>query len=136
MIRFFSNVRRHAPFAKQEALRHLTLLILVMTLALLATGCSSWERQTYQSLAASKAVIDRVAADYATGAIPQTVENRQAIERARLVQTAAVEAFRAYAEAKVAGQGSAGLDKLRLETISALQQIPAVLAPLQAINKS
>jgi hypothetical protein len=97
------------------------LCVIIPACALLAGCVSSWDRTTYASLAASKAVIDCAVAGYnhfdadirhacagdsanATQDaafdprafyLPQTREAQQAVEKARQAQIAAVDAFAA-----------------------------------------
>jgi hypothetical protein len=117
-----------------------------------STGCytpSSWERDTYATLAAGKAVIDCAVAGYnhfdgdirhacaanpddpgfnaADFYLPQIREAQQAIEKARQVQTAAVEAFAGYAVAKVAKDSSATVTQKQAAVVDYLQQLPALL---------
>src|ERR1051326_4531983 len=101
----------------------LALCVALPATALLAGCVSSWEQATYASLAASKAVIDCAVAGYnhfdadiryACAAdpqdpafdttkfyLPQTRDAQQAGGKARQAQEAAVEAFSAYAVARL-----------------------------------
>ena len=103
--------------------RVLALCAIMPASGLLAGCVSSWDRSTYASLAASKALIDCAVAGYnhfdadirhacaadpddaafdpRTFYLPQTRAAQQAVEKARQVQIVAVEAFAAYAVAKV-----------------------------------
>ena len=122
----------------------------------LLTGCfNSWERDTYASLAASKTVIDCAVAGYnhfdadirhacaanpddpafepATFYLPQTQETQQAIEKARQVQVAAVEAFEAYAVAKLAKDKTAPLVERQTAVAGYLRQLPALLNAVRAL---
>jgi len=117
--------------------------------ALLAGCVSSWDQTTYASLAASKALIDCAVAGYnhfdadirhACASdpqdaafdphvfyLPQTREAQQAVEKARQVQIAAVDAFAAYAVAKVAKDKSATLQEKQAAVVGLLGQFPALL---------
>lgn len=110
-----------------------SLLAVALLSALALTACSNWDRTTYQTLAASKAVVDQASADYVAGHIPQTAQARQAIDAARQVQTAAVEAFKTYEMAKLAGKQATGLEQKRQQVIAILDQLPQVLDPVQKL---
>lgn len=132
-------------------------LVFALLLPLVAgtSGCySSWERSTYATLAVGKSVIDCAVAGYnhfdadirhacaanpddpafdpAGFYLPQTREAQQAIEKARQVQTACVEAFAGYAVAKVAGDKSASVAEKQALVISYLTQLPALLDAVRA----
>ncbi len=134
-------------------------VVVTMLLPLLAgnIGCvSSWERDTYATLATSKAVIDCAVAAYnrfdgdirhacaadpndphfdpAALYLPQTRETQQLIEKARQVQIASVDAFQAYAVAKVAHSNSATIAEKQAAVISSLQQLPALLSAIRALT--
>ncbi|HEX4604308.1 MAG TPA: hypothetical protein VH724_09965 [Candidatus Angelobacter sp.] len=105
--------------------------VVIPACALMAGCVSSWERSTYGALAASKALIDCAVAGYnhfdadirqacagdpADQAfdpqqfyLPQTRDAQQAVEKARQIQVAAVEAFAAYAVAKIGKDKTATL---------------------------
>ena len=122
----------------------------------LLTGCfNSWERESYATLAASKTVIDCAVAGYnhfdadirhacaanpddpafdpATFYLPQTREAQQAIEKARQVQVAAVEAFEAYAVAKLAKDRTVPLAEKQATVTTCLQQLPALLSAVREL---
>jgi hypothetical protein len=133
-------------------------LVLCVTLpacALLAGCVSTWDQTTYASLAASKALIDCAVAGYnhfdadirhacAGGAqdaafdphafyLPQTREAQQAVEKARQVQIAAVDAFAAYAVAKVSKDKSATLQEKQAAVVGLLEQFPALLNAVRGL---
>ncbi|WP_263415348.1 hypothetical protein [Terriglobus albidus] len=64
-------------------------------------GCNDFERKTFQTLSASKALIDQAQIDYETGTIPHTQTSYDAINKAKDAQTAAVRAFQTYEAAKL-----------------------------------
>lgn len=111
------------------------LLITVAGLALCAFACSNWDQQTYQTLSASKAVIDQAAADYNAGRIAQTASARTAITKARQAQTAAVDAFQIYAAAKIAAAPDQTIAAREQAVVAAVALIPPVLAALRAAIK-
>jgi len=127
--------------------------------ALLAGCVSSWDRTTYASLAASKALIDCAVAGYnhfdadirhacaadsqdatqdatfdpQTFYLPQTRDAQQAVEKARQVQVAAVNAFAAYAVAKLAKDKSATLQEKQAAVVALLEQFPALLNAVRGL---
>ncbi len=137
----------------------LTFCVIIPASALLAGCVSSWDRTTYASLAASKALIDCAVAGYnhfdadirhacaadpqnaaqdaafdpQTFYLPQTREAQQAVEKARQVQVAAVDAFAAYAVAKVAKDKSATLQEKQTAVIGLLEQFPALLNAVRGL---
>lgn len=79
-------------------------VLLVLGLAMLSlTGCSSFERNTFNSLSASKAVIDTAQKDYTAGTIKQTACTYAVINDAKAAQTVAVNSMLVYETAKNAG---------------------------------
>ncbi|MGC2694778.1 MAG: hypothetical protein WA738_03225 [Candidatus Angelobacter sp.] len=122
----------------------------------MVTGCvNSWERTTYASLAASKALIDCAVAGYnhfdadirhacaadpqdpafdpAKFYLPQTRAAQQAVEQARQIQGATVEAFAAYAVAKVGKDQTVSLAEKQAAVVAYLQQLPTLVNALQAL---
>ncbi|HET9183240.1 MAG TPA: hypothetical protein VFP59_13975 [Candidatus Angelobacter sp.] len=147
---------KQSPLPGTNPAADLTKVTRVLALALLlpmmigTSGCyNSWERSTYATLAAGKAVIDCAVAGYnhfdpdirqacsanpgdpafdpAQFYLPQTRAAQQAIEKARQVQTACVEAFAGYAVAKVAKDKSASIAEKQALVVSYLAQLPALL---------
>lgn len=126
------------------------MFCLLVPATALFSGCvNSWEQTTYASLAASKALIDCAVAGYnhfdadirhacaadpedpafdaAKFYLPQTRDAQQAVEKARQLQVAAVEAFSAYAVAKVGRDKNVAIQEKQAAVISYLQQLPAVV---------
>lgn len=137
----------------------LVLCVTIPACALLAGCVSTWDQTTYASLAASKALIDCAVAGYnhfdadirhACAAssqdaaqdaafdpqifyLPQTREAQQAVEKARQAQIAAVDAFAAYAVAKVAKDKSATLQQKQAAVVGLLEQFPALLNAVRGL---
>ncbi|QEE30790.1 hypothetical protein FTW19_23990 [Terriglobus albidus] len=65
-------------------------------------GCNDFERKTFQTLSASKTLIDKAQIDYETGTLPHTQASYDAINKAKDAQTAAVRGFQLYEAAKLA----------------------------------
>jgi hypothetical protein len=130
-------------------------LSIMIPMSVLLGGCvSSWERSTYASLAASKALVDCAVASYnhfdadirhACASdpedpvfdpqqfyLPQTHEAQQAVEKARQIQVATVEAFAAYAVAKV-GKSTATLQEKQAAVIAYLEQLPALVNAVRGL---
>jgi hypothetical protein len=135
-------------------------LVLCVAVPALLAGCvSSWDQTTFASLAASKALIDcavagynhfdadirhACAADAQDGTqdtpfdsqafyLPQTHEAQQTVEKARQVQIAAVDAFAAYAVAKVAKDKSFTLQEKQAAVVGLLKQFPALLNSVRGL---
>jgi hypothetical protein len=81
----------------------LARLSIFLALPLLLCGCSTFERDTFNSLAASKAVIDQAQADYTSGTIKQTSCTYTVINDAKAAQTLAVNGMVIYETEKAAG---------------------------------
>ena len=110
------------------------LLIAMLPLCLLASACSSWERTTFQSLSASKAVIDQAAIDYNTGAIPKSSTNQALITQARNAQTTAVDSMVAYEGIKTsAASNTSGLSAQQATVDAALAAIVPLVAQIKAL---
>ena len=78
------------------------LVASVLLGALGLTGCNDFERKTFQTLSASKALIDQAQIDYETGTLPHTQASYEAINKAKEAQLVAVRAFQQYEAAKLA----------------------------------
>lgn len=132
------------------------ILCVVVPATALFSGCvSSWEQTTYASLAASKALIDCAVAGYnhfdadirhacavdpqdpafdpAQFYLPQTREAQDAVEKARQAQVAAVEAFAAYATAKIGKDKTTSLADKQAAVVSYLQQLPTLVNAIRAL---
>jgi hypothetical protein len=132
-----------------------TVLALVLPGMLLTSGCgNAWEQTTYATLAAGKALIDCAVAGYnhfdadirhacaadpndpafdpARFYIAETRDAQQAIEKARQVQIACVEAFEGYAVAKVGKDPAVSLAAKQAAVTGYLAQLPALLNAVRA----
>jgi len=148
---------KQSPLPDQEAkiagwtkISGVLALCLILPASMLMTGCvNSWDRSTYASLAASKALIDCAVAGYnhfdadirhACAAnpddpafdprpfyLPQTRDAQQAVEKARQIQIAAVEAFAAYAVVKVGKDKTSTVQEKQAAVIAYLEQLPILL---------
>lgn len=133
----------------------LALCVALPATALLAGCVSSWERTTYATLAASKALIDCAVAGYnrfdadirhacaadpedpafvpAKFYLPQTRDAQQAVEKARQAQVAAVEAFSAYAVAKLGRDKTVSVAQKQAAVLGYLAQLPALLHAVRTL---
>jgi hypothetical protein len=109
------------------------MLVLVLGLCGLMTGCTSFERTTFQTLSASKAVIDQAQIDYQAKAIPQTACSYALINDAKAAQTASVAAMVVYEEDKAAG---ASLTAQTAVVTGTIAQIPVLLVDLRGLYGS
>jgi hypothetical protein len=129
---------------------------LVLPACGLLAGCvSSWDQSTYASLAASKSVIDCAVAGYnhfdadirsscaadpqdaafdpQVFYLPQTHDAQQAVEKARQIQVTAVEAFAAYAVAKVGKDPTATVQAKQAAVTTYLGQLPTLLNAVRTL---
>jgi len=129
---------------------------LVLPMVALNTGCvNSWEKTTYATLSVSKTAIDCAVAGYnhfdadirrSCAADPgdpafdptkfylaQTRENQQYVEKARQAQVLAVEAFEAYAVAKVARDSSQSIAQKEAAVVSLLAQLSPLLDAVRGL---
>src|SRR5579859_4582078 len=131
------------------------LCVIIPACALLAGCVSTWDQTTYESLAASKALIDCAVAGYnhfdadirhacaanpqdpafdpAKFYLPQTREAQQAVEKARQAQVAAVEAFAAYAVAKLGKDKNASVQEKQAAVVGYLVQLPALVNAVRTL---
>ena len=105
----------------------------VIVISLLSAACSSWERQTYQTLAATRAVINQAVRDYQSGAIPRTPASYAVIHRARLADEAAVRAFETYAELRLGSQNTSQIAAAQAMVKTLMLQLPAIMSPLDLL---
>lgn len=108
----------------------------ILTIMLVATGCTDWERTTFQTLSASKATIDGAQADYEAGVIPKTQPAYAAITEAKKAQTAAVDALVAYESIKAAKGTQSALDAQQAIVAAALGQLAPLIAAIRALIPS
>jgi hypothetical protein len=106
----------------------------ILTLLLLAvTGCSDWERVTFQSLAASQAVIKQAQVDYEARTIPRTPAAFAAINQAKTLQTNAVEAMVVYENIKASKGTVAALDAQQQVVGGIVNELPPLIASIQLL---
>lgn len=93
------------------------------------TGCNDFERTSFQTLSASKAVIDTAQADYEAHKLPKTACTKALIESGKVAQTVAVNALMDY-DKVLAAHGDPAL------TQAAVISDLASLAPMVAQVKT
>ncbi len=106
-----------------------------LTLALIAAiGCTNWERQTFQALAASKATIDQAQVDYEAGTVlPHSTAAYNAINAAKAVQTTAVNQFLAYENLKATGAPQSALANAQVQVATAIAGLPPLITAIKAL---
>ena len=132
------------------------VLCVAIPVSVMLAGCgNAWEQATYSTLAASKALIDCAVAGYnhfdadirhacasnpedpafdpAKFYLPQTREAQQAVEKARQVQVAAVEAFAGYAVAKLGRDKSVSVAEKQAAVLTYLTQLPALINAVRTL---
>lgn len=120
---------------------------LTLTLiAVLLAGCADWERQTFQTLTAAKAVIDQASNDYNAGVIPKTAQNYLLLTKAQQAKDFAVTAFKSYWDVKsaveqelksgsITGSGAqAKLAAARAGVTAALRDLAPLLGEVRALR--
>lgn len=83
--------------------------VAVVMLLFLVAGCTSWERSTFQTLSAAKAVINQGKADYISGAIPVNKCSQAILNQATAADTLAVQGFDVYEQEKKAASSKTAL---------------------------
>jgi hypothetical protein len=111
----------------------ITIVVACAALLLGTTACNDWERQTFQVLAASKAVIDQAQDDYETSALPRTIPVYNAINAAKDAQTLVVQSMVTYEQLKASSASSDALTKQQAIVETALVRLPALIAAVKAL---
>jgi hypothetical protein len=89
------TLTRNRRFQVNKILAGLTL-----SLALITTGCNDFERNTFNTLSASNAVLKEAQADYEARKIPKTACAKAIIESGKSAQTVAVNGLLDYEKSK------------------------------------
>lgn len=105
-----------------------TLASVVLILCVL--GCTDFERTSFQTLSASKAVIDQAQTDYEARTIPHNACAYSIINDAKAVQTTAVNAMVVYEEEKAAKTDLTAQTAVVVGTLAAL---PAVIEQVKSL---
>ena len=125
------------------------LLLVILLPALGLSGCTTWERATFQSLSSAKATIDGAHAAYEVSAalpggscatvtagiacIPHTAAANAAITKAVQADTLTVQLMEQYEEDKAAGQSSTALNTAIVAVDNALTSLTTITAEVQAL---
>jgi len=112
----------------------LIFCLLAPLLALVLVGCNNWEQQTYQTLAASKAVIDTAGQQYNAGQLPQTPPVFKVITDARTAQTTAVDAFKEYLYLKASGATTTDLQAQQQAVTNAVANVGKLIADIKTLK--
>lgn len=126
-----SPMEGQRPVLAQKAVALMCCLALATTCL---TGCSNFERETYQTLATSKTVIDQAQADYEARKIPRTQAAFMIISAAKVEQTLAVQSMEAYEEIKFAKGSQSALDSQQAIVSAALAQLPAMIKAIEGLK--
>jgi len=105
----------------------------LIAICLFVAACTSWERSAFQTLSASKAVIDTAQADYESGTIPKTPQSYAAINAAKQLQTDAVNAMIVYENYKAQKASSGDLAAQQQVVSSILVKLPQLIAQIKAL---
>jgi hypothetical protein len=100
------------------------------------TGCTDWERTTFQSLSASKTLIDTAQVDYESRTIPHTLAVKTSIEQAKAVQTAAVEGLLTYEKIKTAKGTQTALEAQQAIVVASITQLAPLITSIKAAYSS
>lgn len=111
-------------------MKRLVSIAIALGMALSTVGCGDFERTSFQSLSASKAVIDQAQEDYEAKTLPQTAQAYAIINQAKTAQTVAVDAMLKYEAVKADKVAGASQQQV---VIVALAQIPVLIAQVKAL---
>lgn len=112
------------------------VLLLVAALGVASVGlggCSNWERQTYQTLAATQATINQAQDDYEAGTLPHNELAFEAVNKAKDAQKLAVQAFAAYEQLKQAKGSQTAIDAQQQIVAQALGLLPGLIVDVKAL---
>ena len=121
------------------------LWIFALAVLLIVTagfGCSSWERQTFQLLAADKGLIDQAFDDYNSGKISNTPAIHDLLNTAKSKHNDVTQLFLSYvqAEQQAKSQCAQGckdaLAKQQALVVAALQELVPIIASIQGLISS
>jgi len=102
----------------------------LLSLAVFTTGCDNFERTTFQTLSASRDVINEAQGDYEARKLPHTQCAFALINNAKAVQTTAVQAMVVYEEEKATQKDVTAQTALVASTVAG---IPPVIVKIKAL---
>lgn len=100
------------------------------------TGCNNFERDAFQTLSASQAVINQSQADYESGAIAKTQAAYAAINKAKAMQVLAVQAMATYENIKATKGTESALAAQQQVVTNFLTELPALVTAVKALYSS
>jgi len=110
------------------------LFALAVMPALALSGCTNWERATFQTLSASQATINQAQADYEAGtAIPHNKTAYTAITAAKLAHDTAVNHMVVYEQLKATGASASALAEAENQTTAAVAELPELITQIKAL---
>lgn len=121
----------NVPLASNKTILPLVLLALMIIPLMAAKGCSSFEKTTFQTLAATKAVLDGAQADYESGKLPHSEQVYKALNEAKAADTLAVNAMVVYEQIKATGATASQLEAQSLIVEQLLADLPALIASVK-----
>lgn len=112
--------------------------IIACILLICCTGCSKFEKTSFQTLSASQAVVDTAQADYIQGTkIKQTPQSYAVINKAKQVQDTAVDGLLAYHDLSVAAvKNPSAIANAQGVVVAALAELPQVIIDVKALYNS
>jgi hypothetical protein len=126
-----------------------SFLSLVPCLILISlTGCSTWERATFQTLATAQATLNAAQAAYEVSAsapcpangtvacLPHTTAVYDTITKAKTADVLAVNSMVTYEEAKAASAGTTGLAAAEADVNVAVGNLTTLIGDVKALGGS
>ena len=110
--------------------------VTALVLALMVFGCNTWERTTFKTLSASKAVIDQAKADYRSGAIPVTKCSYALINQATAADSLVVTGFQTYEQEKQSRAAATVLADQQAVVEGLLTQLAPLVADIAMLKSN
>jgi len=117
-------------------MKRLSLSISSALLCVLALGCNSFERTTYQTLAAAQSVVNVAQQDYKAGKLPQNKCVYALINSATAADALAVNAMVVYEQEKASGGSLAAQQDIVAGELADLGPIIVQVQSLYTANTS
>lgn len=105
--------------------RYIAKALLAALVCLPLTACSGFERNTFNTLSSSKAVLDDAQAKYEASTIPHNQCAYSIINNGKAAQTVAVNAFLTYEQVKTANGNVAAQEAVVVADLAALAPLVA-----------
>jgi hypothetical protein len=110
--------------------RSKAILSVAAMLCFALTACDSFERATFKTLSASKAVIDQAQADYEARVFPKNACSYAIINDAKATQKTAVDAMVVYEQEKVV---KGDLTAQTAVVVAQLGKLPALIGEVKSL---